>query len=104
VSNLLEVTDEIVALSNRAVDERDAARAEAAELRELAATCGAIAAESIIENDRLIVRQQELLRAIAKMAQELPFPDEVRNWGEQRAKLIAEIGTLKARVAELEAR
>ena len=53
MSDLLEVTDEIVALSNRAVDERDAARAEAAELRELAATCGAIAAECFVENDRL---------------------------------------------------
>lgn len=51
----------------------------------------------------LRVRQQELLQAIVKLTNELPYPDEVKVWTEQRAKLIAEIGTLRSRVAELEA-
>lgn len=54
------------------------------------------------EIDRLRTRRDELLATIVKLTNELPFPDEVKDWTAQRAKLIAEIGTLKARVVELE--
>jgi hypothetical protein len=54
------------------------------------------------ERDALAKRRDELLATIARLSNELPFPDEVKNWTEQRAKLVAEVGTLKARVRELE--
>lgn len=54
------------------------------------------------ENAQLRERQQELLATIVKLTNELPYPDEVRGWTAQRAKLVAEIGTLRAKVAQLE--
>ena len=50
----------------------------------------------------LETRQQELLQMIVRVTNETPFPDEIKGWTEQRAKLVAEIGTLRARVAEFE--
>lgn len=43
-------------------------------------------------------RQQELLETIRKLSSEIPYPEESGN----AAILIAEVGTLRARVAELE--
>lgn len=48
-------------------------------------------------------RNEELRATLVRVTQENPFPEELRGWHDQRAKLIAEIGTLKARVVELEA-
>lgn len=50
----------------------------------------------------LEIRQHELLATIVRVTNEMPFPDEIKGWTGQRAKMVAEIGTLKARVAELE--
>ena len=47
-------------------------------------------------------RQQELLATIVKVTNETPYSDEIRGALEQRGTLLAEVGTLKARVAELE--
>lgn len=47
-------------------------------------------------------RQQGHLALIVKLTNETLFADEIAGWKEQRAKMIAEIGTLKARIAELE--
>lgn len=49
-------------------------------------------------------RIDELLRAMVRITNETPFPDEVKNWTEQRAKLVAEIGSLKAALAERDRR
>ena len=51
--------------------------------------------------DALETRQQELLATIVRITNETPYPDEINGWTDQRAKLVAEIGTLRARVAEL---
>lgn len=56
--------------------------------------------ELCAEVRRLQTRQQELLAAMVRITNETPFPDEAANWTEQRAKLLAEIGTLKAQLAE----
>lgn len=50
----------------------------------------------------LETRQQELLQTIVRVTNETPFPDEIKGWAEQRAKMTAEIGTLRALVAEFE--
>ncbi len=49
-------------------------------------------------------RQQELLALILRLTNETPFPDEVKDWVAQRAALVAQVGSLRARVAELERR
>jgi len=53
---------------------------------------------------RLLARQQELLQTLVKLTQTTPFPDEFKDWESQRAKFVAEIGTLRAQVADLERR
>ena len=50
--------------------------------------------------EQLQTRQQELLATIVKLAQTTPFPDEAG----QAAVLIAEVGTLRATVAERDRR
>lgn len=45
-------------------------------------------------------RVDELLRTCVQLTNETPFPDEIKGWQEQRAKLVAEVGSLKATVAE----
>lgn len=57
--------------------------------------------EALAEVDRLKERQQQLLATIVRLTNEVPFPDEIKGWQEQRAKLIAEIGTLRAAVKTL---
>jgi NTP pyrophosphatase (non-canonical NTP hydrolase) len=47
-------------------------------------------------------RRDELLVTIRNLSQSTPLPDELAGWERQRAALVAEVGTLKARVAELE--
>jgi chromosome segregation ATPase len=49
-------------------------------------------------------RRDELLDALVRLSRETPYPDEVQGWQGQRAALMAEVGTLRARVAELEER
>lgn len=49
---------------------------------------------------RLRGRVDELLAAIVRVSQVTPFSDEIEGWQAQRAKLIAEIGTLRAQLAE----
>lgn len=60
---------------------------------------------SLVERVRALEqRQQELLATIVRLTNEVPFPDEVKDWVAQRAALVAEVGSLRARVAELERR
>lgn len=47
-------------------------------------------------------RIEELLAAMVRLTNSTPFSDEAKDALEQRGKLVAEIGTLKQRVAELE--
>ncbi len=47
----------------------------------------------------LEARQQELLAAMVRLTRETPYPEEVSG----REALIAEVGTLRARVNEIEA-
>jgi hypothetical protein len=54
----------------------------------------------VAEVDRLKVRQQELLATIARLTNEIPYPEEIRGWFEQRAQMIAEIGTLRSELRE----
>lgn len=42
----------------------------------------------------------ELLQTCVRLTNETPFHDEVKGWQDQRAKLVAEVGTLKSTVAE----
>lgn len=50
----------------------------------------------------LVARRDVHLRLIATLSHATPLPDEATNWPTQRAALLAEVGTLRARVAELE--
>lgn len=52
------------------------------------------------EIERLRTRQQELLTTLVRITNETPFPDEVKNWIAQRAKLLVMIGSLRAELAE----
>lgn len=49
------------------------------------------------ERDALQIRQQELLATIVKLTNQIPYPEEANN----AAVLIAEVGTLKAALAEM---
>ncbi len=46
-------------------------------------------------------RHQAALELAARISQETPLPDEMAGWTDQRAKMIATIGTLRARIDEL---
>lgn len=50
----------------------------------------------------VLARQQELLAAIDRLTNKVPYREEIAGWMAQRASLISEIGTLRARVSELE--
>ncbi len=50
----------------------------------------------------LEARRDELLLLVAKLSQEAALPDEVANALNQRGALLAEIGTLRSRLAEAE--
>jgi hypothetical protein len=54
--------------------------------------------------DQLEARQQELLATIVRVTNETPFPDEIKGWTEQRAKLVAEVGSARAELAERDRR
>lgn len=54
------------------------------------------------EIERLKTRRDELLATIVRISQETPLPEEVAEALNQRGALVAEVGTLRARVAELE--
>jgi chromosome segregation ATPase len=66
-----------------------------------------IATETNVSDRQLIAaleaRQQELLALTVRLTNETPFPEEVKGWTAQRAAMIAEIGTERARVGEIEA-
>jgi chromosome segregation ATPase len=47
-------------------------------------------------------RQAEHLALIARISQETPLVDEVAGWQAQRSAMIAELGTMRARVLEIE--
>lgn len=59
------------------------------------------------ENEKLRERQQELLAAMVRVANETPFADEAKDALAQRGRLVAEIGTLRnerdAAIAERDA-
>jgi predicted nuclease with TOPRIM domain len=72
-------------------------------------SCPWLLEEVQTENDELRARvtkleqrQQELLATIVRVTNETPFPDEIKGWQDQRAKMIAEVGSFKSRCAELE--
>lgn len=46
-------------------------------------------------------RQQSHLATIAKLSQTTPFAEEVAGWEGQRAKMIAEVGTLRAEISDI---
>jgi chromosome segregation ATPase len=55
------------------------------------------------EVERLESRQQVHLAQIAKLSQSTPLAEELAGWESQRAKMIAEVGTLRAEVERLRA-
>ena len=100
---------------SRLVAERDRHAADLATLRRLVddgrQRLGADSTESLgAAADRVVERAaglllqvsgkqeriDELLALVAKLSRETPYADEVKGWTEQRAKMVAEIGTLKA--------
>jgi len=56
------------------------------------------------QNDGLMKRRDELLTMVANLSQTVPLESEVAEALNQRGALMAEIGTLKSRLAELERR
>lgn len=56
------------------------------------------------QNVALTERQQTHLRMIANLSQSTPLAEELQGWEGQRAALIAEIGTLRAKLVEAERR
>lgn len=79
---LIRLLDSVDARDSLAhVEELDALKARVADLEE---------------------RQQKHLELIRRLSQETPLASEAEGWTSQRAALVAEVGTLKARVAELE--
>lgn len=55
------------------------------------------------EVERLESRQQVHLQQIAKLSQSTPLAEELTGWEGQRAKMMAEIGTLRGELARLRA-
>ena len=47
-------------------------------------------------------RVASLNAAVRRLANDVPYPEEIEEWTKQRASMIAEVGTLRARCAELE--
>lgn len=56
------------------------------------------------DNEALLTRRDELLALVAKMTRETPYPAELDECRSARAALVAEVGTLRARIAELESK
>lgn len=57
----------------------------------------------VAEVRALRARRDELLATVAKVSRETPYPDELKGWEAQRAAMVAEVGTLRARVEEVAA-
>lgn len=57
--------------------------------------------ELVAENAALIKRRDELLALVQRIAQATPLPDEIEGWEGQRARLIAEVGTLRSVIRDL---
>ncbi len=58
--------------------------------------------ELVAEVGRLGQRMTEMHVAMVRITNETPFADEIKGWTDQRAAMVAEIGTLRARVVEFE--
>lgn len=71
----------------------------ACEVRDLEAELSIEQAETC----RMRTRIAELHQAMLRVANDTPYPDEANDALAQRGAMVAEVGTLKARVAELEA-
>lgn len=56
------------------------------------------------ENAALLVRRDELLALVARLSQTTPLASEIEGWEAQRSALIAEVGSLRAKLAEAERR
>lgn len=65
--------------------------------------CQVCVAELEAERDALLLRRDELLALVARVSRETPLPGEADELRRQVAALVAEVGTLRARIAELEA-
>lgn len=52
------------------------------------------------EVERLTARNAELLAAMVRLTNELPYSDEFEGWESQRAAMLVEIGTLRAELRE----
>lgn len=82
-------------------------KVEIEEIRELIShwwregdTPSIVAARKLLRaHDDLLVRQEEHLALIAKLSRETPYPEELDECRRQRAALVAEVGTLRARDA-----
>jgi hypothetical protein len=74
------------------------------DLRERARKAEKDALDARCTIERLEVRQQELLELVARLSQSTPLASEMEGWESARRALVAEVGTLRARVAELERR
>lgn len=83
------------AQQDRLHDEANQLRAETTWLRSAWET-------EIEENKKLTTRRDELLAMVANLSQSVPLDSEVAEALNQRGTLLAEVGTLKARIAELE--
>jgi hypothetical protein len=55
----------------------------------------------VAEVRALRIRRDELLATVARVSRETPYPDELKGWEAQRRAMVAEVGTLRARVADL---
>ena len=105
-------SDELLALVSgvpQLLNELDAKDRRIAELEAACQSVRSGAAEAVAAHDaqvariaELEARQQELLATIVRLTNETPFPDEIKGWEFQRAKMLTEIGTLRSRVVELE--
>ena len=58
--------------------------------------------EIFTKNQELTHRVASLNAAVRRLANDTPYPDEIEGWMQQRAAMIAEVGTLRARCDELE--
>lgn len=82
-------------LFDGALGELDAARQAHADAAEVLVQVAA-------ERDRLEERRDVLLALVADISQSAPLPSELEGWEAQRAALVAEVGTLRAALAEAE--
>jgi hypothetical protein len=77
---------------------RDDARAASQRDLELRRSAIETMTEQADRFDELRKRRDELLATIVRLSNTVPFPEEFATWESQRAKLIAEIGSLRSQV------